>query len=178
MRKLLGAVTFLIIVMAASPASAAGDVNCGDFGTRERAQHEFEKKPVDVHDLDRDDDGKACEANGSTGWWPWPIASIGLVIGRGMARRRAGDHHMVQGWEGFLFNYRFTDGDHVDKVLDRMVAVLAMSGVIALPVMNMLRDWVLPRSTTPLAVYLLAGALATMGSYVVAFRGRAIADVS
>ena len=179
MRKLLSTAAFMLFALWASPVSAAGDLNCSDFGTRERAQREFESQYVDVHDLDRDDDGKACEANGSTGWWPWPVAAVGLVTGRAMARRRAGDHHMLPGWEGFLFNYEFTEDGDADKVLDRMLPVWAIGGVVALPVVNVLRDWVLPRSATPIALYVVVAVLATLSSYAaVTVSGKVIADAS
>jgi hypothetical protein len=84
----------------ASPAAAANDLNCTDFGTRERAQREFLKNATDIHRLDADNDGKACEWNSSSGWWVWPIAGVALVGGRIMARRRVGDHRMVPGAQG------------------------------------------------------------------------------
>ena len=35
--------------------------NCSDFNSQEEAQQVFELCEIDVHDLDRDDDGVACE---------------------------------------------------------------------------------------------------------------------
>jgi len=35
--------------------------NCSDFNSQEEAQKIFEQCPNDVHDLDRDNDGVACE---------------------------------------------------------------------------------------------------------------------
>ena len=35
--------------------------NCSDFETQEEAQKIFEQCKTDVHDLDRDNDGVACE---------------------------------------------------------------------------------------------------------------------
>ena len=35
--------------------------NCSDFNSQEEAQKIFEQCPTDAHDLDRDNDGVACE---------------------------------------------------------------------------------------------------------------------
>jgi hypothetical protein len=35
--------------------------NCSDFGTQKEAQKVFEICSTDIHDLDRDNDGVACE---------------------------------------------------------------------------------------------------------------------
>ncbi len=35
--------------------------NCSDFKTQKEAQKIFEQCEKDIHDLDRDDDGVACE---------------------------------------------------------------------------------------------------------------------
>jgi hypothetical protein len=35
--------------------------NCSDFKTQKEAQKVFEECKTDVHDLDRDNDGAACE---------------------------------------------------------------------------------------------------------------------
>ncbi|MEX0918330.1 MAG: YHYH domain-containing protein [Candidatus Paceibacterota bacterium] len=45
--------------------SAKHDYNCSDFATHKEAQIFYEKEGgplIDPHDLDRDQDGKACEA--------------------------------------------------------------------------------------------------------------------
>ena len=36
--------------------------NCSDFSTQAKAQHTFEYCGYDIHDLDRDNDGLACES--------------------------------------------------------------------------------------------------------------------
>jgi hypothetical protein len=65
-----------MIVVPSAALASGGDLNCPDFGTRERAQKEFEKQSSDIHNLDGDKDGRACEGNRSTGWWGWPLASV------------------------------------------------------------------------------------------------------
>lgn len=139
---------------------ASPDLNCADFGTRERAQREFEEHRLDVHDLDRDGDGRACEMNGSTGWWVWPAAVVGLVVGRSAARRRLGDYTMVPGLEGVLFNYRFDEAGNADKVPDKVNLAAVPAALVALPVMGLVRDHVMPRSATPIAVHVVTLALA------------------
>lgn len=37
------------------------DLDCADFSSREEAQSELERDPDDPHNLDADNDGKACE---------------------------------------------------------------------------------------------------------------------
>ena len=154
----------------ASPAAAANDLNCTDFGTRERAQREFLKNASDIHRLDADNDGKACEWNSSSGWWVWPIAGVALVGGRIMARRRVGDHRMVPGAQGVVFNYEFSEDGHADKVLDRITPVLLFAGVAALPVTAVLRDYVFPRSATPIAFYVAIGVLCGVSAYFYTLR--------
>lgn len=139
---------------------ASGDLNCSDFGTRERAQSDFESRPNDVHDLDRDGDGRACETNGSSGWWVWPMATAGLVAGRTGARRRLGDYTMLPGVQGAVFNYRFDTDGSADKRVDAVNISLLPIGLVALPIMGLVRDHVLPRSATPIAIYVVTGVLA------------------
>jgi Excalibur calcium-binding domain len=56
-----------------APALAAQNLNCADFPNQEAAQKEYDRNDTDVHDLDRDGDGIACEwvivvsANGQRG---------------------------------------------------------------------------------------------------------------
>lgn len=55
---------FVVMFMAAPIAAAAGDKNCSDFSTWEEAQRFYEENGgpnSDPHDLDRDNDGLACE---------------------------------------------------------------------------------------------------------------------
>ena len=70
-----------VFVVALPATASAADLNCGDFGTRERAQHEIDSTGRDRHGLDGDADGRACEGNPSTGWIPWPVAGIVAYVG-------------------------------------------------------------------------------------------------
>jgi drug/metabolite transporter (DMT)-like permease len=155
----------LILLGWATPVRAVNDLNCSDFGTRERAQREFLKNATDIHRLDADNDGKACEWNSSTGWWVWPIAGAALVVGRTMGRRRVGDHRMVPGAQGIVFNYEFSEDGCADKVLDRITPILLLAGVTALPVTTVLREYIFPRSATPIAFYIAIGALGSTVAY-------------
>lgn len=147
--------------------AATGDLNCADFGTRERAQHEMEKFGSDIHGLDGDKDGQACEWNGSTGWWTWPIASLGLVAGRLVARKKKGDHRVVPGVEGLWNNYVFHEDGGADTAVDRVGVGLLAVGVVALPIVGFLRDVVFPQSFTPVAINGFAAVLAATIAYVV-----------
>jgi hypothetical protein len=162
----------LVIILSgwATPAAAANDLNCADFGTRERAQREFSTSGTDIHRLDADNDGKACEWNGSTGWWVWPIAGAALVGGRAMGRRRIGDHRMVPGAQGIVFNYEFSEDGCADKVIDRVFPLLLVAGLVALPMTTVLRDYIFPRSATPIAFYIAIGVLGGVGAYFVTIK--------
>jgi hypothetical protein len=163
-----------MIVVPSVALASSGDLNCPDFGTRERAQHEFEKHSSDIHKLDRDGDGKVCEWNGSTGWWSFPLASAGLVTGRFIARRKKADHRVVPGIEGLWHNYTFHEDGDADTVVDKTGIALLAAGVIALPVVNVLRDSVLPRSFTPLGINLLVALLFAVGSFAVSWQTNKI----
>lgn len=162
----------LVIMLSgwATQVAAASDLNCSDFGTRERAQREFLQSSSDVHRLDADNDGKACEWNSSTGWWVWPVAGAALVGGRTMGRRRIGDYRMVPGAQGVIFNYEFSEDGNADKVFDRITPMLLIAGVTALPVTHILRDFVFPRSATPIAFYIAIGVLCGVTAYLVTLR--------
>ncbi len=151
----------MVIVAGAISASVVGattgDLNCSDFGTRERAQFEMDGHGRDVHGLDGDNDGKACEWNASTGWWGWPVGGAALVAGRYAARRKMSDARVVPGVEGLWNNYVFHEDGNVDKVLDRTGAVLLAGGLVALPLIEIMRDRVFPRSFGALAIVLLVG---------------------
>jgi endonuclease YncB( thermonuclease family) len=59
---LLSVVTAL--ALASSPAAHAQDRDCSDFDTQADAQDFYEQAgPGDPHQLDADDDGRACDAN-------------------------------------------------------------------------------------------------------------------
>lgn len=155
--------TFVVML----PASvAAADLNCSDFGTRERAQHEIDSSGRDRHNLDGDADGKACEGNPSTGWIPWPVAGLSLVAGRYIARRTKADYRLVPGIEGVWAYYDFPDDDAVTKVFDRTVPVLLGAGFLALPLVDLVRDDVAPRSFSPAGFWVLTAIVAGIAAYV------------
>ena len=56
--------------------AAAQDKDCADFQTQAEAQAVYNQNPSDPNDLDRDNDGRACEGNppGVTGDRPRPVA--------------------------------------------------------------------------------------------------------
>ena len=150
---------------ASAHAASSGDLNCPDFGTRERAQVEFEKHSTDIHHLDGDNDGRVCEWNGSTGWWSWPLGSLALVAGRFIARKKKADHRVVPGIEGVWHNYVFHEDGDADTVIDKIGVIYLAVGVVALPVVHVLRDYVLPRSFTPLGINFIAAVLFGLASY-------------
>ena len=156
----------MLVVAASATKAAAADLNCADFGTRERAQHEIDSAGRDRHNLDGDADGRACEGNPSTGWIPWPVAGIALVAGRYIARRTRADYRLVPGVEGVWAYYDFPDDDVVTKVFDRAMPVLLGAGVLALPLVDLVRDYVAPRSFSPAGFWVFTAIVAGIAAYV------------
>ena len=155
-------------------ASSTTDLDCRDFGTRERAQHEFEKVGTDIHGLDGDKDGRVCEWNGSAGWWSWPLGSAALVAGRFVARRKKADHRVVPGIEGVLHNYVFHEDGEADTVIDKTGGMLLAMGILALPIVDVLRDYVFPQSFTPIGINALVTILIAVGSFGVVWQTNKI----
>ena len=164
---------FMMLLPTAAHASS-GDLNCPDFGTRERAQHEFIKNSTDIYHLDGDNDGRVCEWNGSTGWWGWPLGSIALVAGRFISRRKKGDHRVVPGIEGVWHNYVFHEDGDADTVIDKTGLLLLVAGVVALPVVNVMRDYIFPRSFTALAINLLVALMMGIVSFAISWQTNKI----
>jgi hypothetical protein len=173
-KKLSLAVILGVFCLPGVANASNGDLNCPDFGTRERAQYEFEKMGADIHNLDGDRDGRVCEWNGSTGWWSWPLASVGLVAGRFIARRKKADHRVVPGIEGVWHNYVFHEDGDADTVVDKTGIALLIAGVTALPAVHFLRDFVFPRSFTPLGINFLVALLFAVGSFAVTWQTNKI----
>ena len=171
----LGVFTPVLLVAEPAAASApAGDLNCSDFGSRERAQFEMDKNSVDIHGLDGDDDGRACEWNASTGWWGWPLSVVALVAGRFSARRRKADHRVVPGWRGLWQNYVFHEDGGVDTVFDRWLVFSVGIGVTSLPLVGLLRDHVLSRSFAAVTINLLTAVVFGTGAFFVTWRTNRI----
>lgn len=164
----------LLFFSGSAHAASVGDVNCPDFGTRERAQHEFEKMSSDIYRLDGDNDGRVCEWNGSTGWWGWPLGSAALVAGRFIARKKKADHRVVPGIEGVWHNYVFHEDGDADTVIDKTGVIYLGVGVVALPVVHLLRDYVLPRSFTPLGINFIVAVLFGLASCAVTWQTNKI----
>lgn len=156
-----------------SPAGAAAiasvsNLDCSDFGTRERAQRQFESSATDIHGLDGDSDGRACEWNGSTGWVTWPVAGAAMVVGRFASRRRRGDHTQVLGIEGLWHNFLFDEEGNMEYRFDRVgIALLTVGGLLGMLAANLARDFVLPRSFTPVAIHALTAAIAFSAVFLV-----------
>ena len=173
LRLVLCLLGFMMFLPTAARASS-GDLNCPDFGTRERAQVEYERQNSDIFNLDGDNDGRVCEWNGSTGWWGWPLGSIALVAGRFIARRKKADHRVVPGVEGLWHNYTFHEDGGADTVIDATGIALLAAGVVALPVVHVMRDYVLPRSFTPLGINFLIAVLFGAASFAVTWQTNKI----
>lgn len=56
-----GVMTTGLLVLSAGPASAAIDLDCGDFPNQAAAQAVLVGEPSDPNGLDADGDGQACE---------------------------------------------------------------------------------------------------------------------
>jgi glucose-6-phosphate-specific signal transduction histidine kinase len=80
----------------------------------------------------------------------------------------------VPGIEGVWHNYVFHEDGGADTVVDKIGIALLAGGVIALPVVNVLRDYVLPRSFTPLGINLLVALLFAVGSFAISWKTNKI----
>lgn len=62
-----------------TPPGNGEDLDCEDFDTQQEAQEVYEEDPSDPHDLDRDDDGEACEdlpGGSSSSSLDWPFSFL------------------------------------------------------------------------------------------------------
>jgi cobalamin biosynthesis Mg chelatase CobN len=67
-RTAAGTVSVLVLMLTmAIPAFAQADLDCDDFSSQAEAQAVLDTDPSDPNDLDRDNDGKACENFGYSG---------------------------------------------------------------------------------------------------------------
>ena len=133
------------------------DLDCSDFGTRERAQAELVKNFSDIHGLDGDNDGEACELNPSTKGWGFGAGGLGLILGRLFGlKKRNGPDSLPPGWRGLFFNW--SNGDDVTRTptFDLSVVFLGFFGWIPWLPVAVLRNKALPPSTGPLTLYAMA----------------------
>lgn len=80
---LLVVVPAISLLVATGASAATRDLDCSDFGSREAANRELDRTLSefgrDIHRLDADGDGTACEWNGSAMIWT-PVAGGGAVL--------------------------------------------------------------------------------------------------
>ncbi|RBY80551.1 hypothetical protein DQ238_08160 [Geodermatophilus sp. TF02-6] len=57
-----GVLVTAALSLGSTGTASAADLNCSDFTTQAEAQASFDSTPGDPNDLDRDDDGIACES--------------------------------------------------------------------------------------------------------------------
>jgi hypothetical protein len=131
--------------------------NCEDFGTKERAQSEFNRFSFDKYGLDGDGDGQVCEWNPSTGNWGWITAGSGLILGRYFGKKkRFGADEVVPLPKGLFFDLVDKgDGKRTVQFEGITVGLPVVLWWVPYFVMTILRDRVYPISTPP------AGLIAT-----------------
>lgn len=100
--------------------------------------------------------------------------SITLVAGRFIARKKKADHRVVPGVEGLWHNYTFHEDGGADTVIDKAGLGLLAIGFVALPVVHVFRDYVLPRSFTPLGINLLIALLLGAASFATTWQTNKI----
>lgn len=78
---------FLVTFLLATPSVALAippDLDCADFGSRELANRELRQTSReyggDIHGLDRDGDGQACETASSAQIWSVILATVGAGL--------------------------------------------------------------------------------------------------
>ena len=102
------------------------------------------------------------------------MSTVALVVGRFSARRKKADHRVVPGWQGLWHNYVFHEDGGADTVVDRWLLYSAMLGVAALPVVNVMRDYALPRSFTAVTVNVLVAVALGACAFAVTWRTNRI----
>ena len=142
---------------SASPVVSYVNYNCSDFGSRERAQSEFNQYTFDKYGLDRDGDGQVCEWNPSMGKWGFIAAGLGLLVGRYAGKRKKfGPESVVPFPKGLLFDWvNKGDGNRAAEFEELNLMIVGIGWWVPYYVMTILRDRVYSIGTPP------AGLIAT-----------------
>lgn len=143
------------------------DYDCIDFGTRERAQAEFNKFKYDKgkrdsdgnwigpyydkYGLDADDDGQACELNPSPGKWAFGFSAVSIVLGRYAGRRkRFGTKRVLPFPRGLIFrSLGEENGKPIEELDDDSLMILGVTWWIPYVLMTILRDNYYPKDVSP-----------------------------
>ena len=167
-------VSFFLIVffsqMFLVSVAHATDYDCADFGTRERAQHEYEmgkrnkegwtiRSDFDKYGLDRDSNGEACEWNPSSKTGMAVLSGIGLLVGFFLAKSESKEKFTVKNFFS-----------------EEAIFLSACFWWIPYLVMTMSRNNVFSPQTTPLTLYIcslvFAGGLSFLLKTVLIKRSR------
>ena len=164
-----------VVIAASTYPGFVADLDCSDFGTRERAQTEMDKYSYDRFGLDRDGDGQACEWNPSTKGWSIALGGLGLIVGRYFGKRkRNGPESVVPGIKGLFFEWErqlesdVARGKPRGQSLDDLSVFFAFLGWAPWLPIVFLRDSVLPISTPPAALLAMVVALGGGVTYWIA----------
>lgn len=127
------------------------DLDCSDFGTRERAQKEIGFNPQDKYGLDSDNDGVACEWNPSTTPWGWIASGLGLLVGRYAGKRkRFGSDAVVPLPKGLICDWATKlNGNRTAVFEDTNLLIVLLGGWVLYYLMTILRDRVYSIGTPP-----------------------------
>lgn len=174
------------VAYAAQQRPSLVDLDCADFGTRERAQAEYwhyaiqsdsESSRYDPLGLDADDDGQACENNPSTGKWSLLVAGMSLVIGKYWGyRKRNGPESVVPGIKGLFYSWKTPTQSEVQNgfvrraEFDSTAFILIFLGMFIWFPVTLVRDQLLPVGTTPVSLFLLVGCLGYGIAYATALK--------
>jgi len=143
-------------VQAASASQVVSYVNynCSDFGSRERAQSEFNQYTFDKYGLDRDGDGQVCEWNPSMGKWGFIAAGLGLLVGRYAGKRKKfGPDSVVPFPKGLLFDWvNKGDGNRAAEFDEFNLMMVGMGWWVPYYLMTILRDRVFSIGTPPVGL--------------------------
>jgi len=144
LRRVLVATLICLSVgfMMPSVALAYGDLDCSDFGTRERAVYEFRQFPYDYHGLDRDGNGEPCEWNPSPGKWAGIASGLGLLVGRYFGKKkRFGAEGVVSFPKGLLLDWgKENDGVKTAEFQESNLFLVIFGWGVPYFVMTILRD--------------------------------------
>jgi hypothetical protein len=125
--------------------------NCEDFGTRERAQSEFNKFTYDKYGLDGDGDGQVCEWNPSGRNLAGVLSGVGLLLGRYFGKRKRFGEDGVVPLPGGLFQdwTTYSDGTRKAEFEQGALGIPLLLWWVPYFVMTILRDRVYSIDTGP-----------------------------
>ena len=167
MKKVSCFLVILFLQLSFIPDALATDYDCADFGTQERAQHEFDQHRylinekgwriednLDKYGLDRDSDGVACDWNPSSKRGMAWLSGLGILVGVFLAKSEQD--------RTFLLKNFFSQEAWYSALVCWWVPYLVMA---------ISRSRLFSADTTPTTLYFLTFIFSVTGSFSLAIVG-------